>query len=77
MLTSAMKLLTPGVFDLLKMAKEGNFPPGGNHMGQAGLAPYHDCSGQVSAEADAKVQEIAEAFLNGTLETGVAPAKPE
>ena len=77
LLTSAMKLLTPGVFDLLKMAKEGNFPPGGNFMGQAGLAPYHDCSDQVPAEADAKVQEIAEAFRNGTLQTGVAPVKPE
>jgi basic membrane protein A len=77
MLTSAMKLITPGTYDLLKMAKEGNFPPGGNYMGEAGLAPYHDCSSRVSAEADAKVQEIATAFLDGSLETGVSPVKPE
>ena len=77
MLTSAMKLITPGTFDLLKMAKEGNFPAGGNYFGKAGLAPYHDCSGQVPAEADAKVQEIAAAFDAGTLETGVSAAKPE
>jgi basic membrane protein A len=77
MLTSAMKLITPGVFDLLKMAQEGNFPAGGNFMGEAGLAPYHDCSGQVPTEADARVQEIADAFLSGSLDTGVAPVKPE
>jgi basic membrane protein A len=77
LLTSAMKLIVPGTFDLLKMAKEGNFPAGGNYMGEAGLAPYHDCSGQVPAEADAKVQEIAAAFQNGTLETGVPATKPE
>jgi basic membrane protein A len=77
MLTSAMKLITPGTFDLLKMAKEGNFPAGGNFFGKAGLAPYHDCSGQVPAEADAKVQEIAAAFDAGTLETGVSAVKPE
>jgi basic membrane protein A len=72
-----MKLITPGTYDLIKMAKEGNFPPGGNYMGKAGLAPYHDCSGQVPAEADAKVQEIAEAFESGSLQTGVSPVKPE
>ena len=77
MLTSAMKLIVPGTFDLLKMAKEGNFPAGGNFMGQAGLAPYHDCSGKVPAEADAKVREIAEALQAGTLQTGVPPVKPE
>jgi basic membrane protein A len=77
MLTSAMKLITPGTFDLAKMAKEGNFPAGGNYMGLAGLAPYHDCAAIVPDEVDAKVQEIDAAFQGGTLETGVPPAKPE
>jgi basic membrane protein A len=77
MLTSAMKLITPGTFDLIEMAHEGSFPPGGNFMGLAGLAPYHDCSSRVSEEADAKVQEIAAALIDGSLQTGVAPVKPE
>ena len=77
LLTSAMKLLTPGTFDLIKMAKEGNFPPGGNSMGLAGLAPYHDLASQVPADADAKVKEIAAGFQNGSLQTGVSPVKPE
>ena len=77
MLTSAMKLLDVGTFDLIKMAKEGNFPPGGNYMGLAGLAPYHDCSDLVPADASAKIDEIDAALRNGSLQTGVPPAKPE
>ena len=77
LLTSAMKLLTPGTFDLVKQAKEGNFPPGGNFMGLAGLAPYHDCAGSVPADVSAKVDEIDAALRDGSLQTGVPPAKPE
>ncbi len=77
LLTSAMKLLTPGTFDLIKMAYEGNFPDGGNYMGDAGLAPYHDLADEVPDEVDAQIQEINEAFKTGELETNVPPAKPE
>lgn len=77
LLTSAMKLLTPGTFDLIKMAKDGNFPAGGNYVGAAGLAPYHDLADSVPADVDAKVQEIDAAFKAGSLETGVSPVKPE
>ena len=77
LLTSAMKLLTPGTFDLLKMAKEGNFPAGGNYVGAAGLAPYHDLADSVPADVDAKIQEIDAALKDGSLQTGVSPVKPE
>ncbi len=77
LLTSAMKLLTSGTFGLVKMAKEGNFPDGGNYLGDAGLAPFHDLESQVPAEVKAKIDEIAAAFKAGTLETGVSPVKPE
>jgi len=77
LLTSAMKLLTPGTFDLIKMAMEGNFPAGGNYVGAAGLAPYHDLADQIPAEVDAKMQEIDAALKDGSLETGVPPVKPE
>ncbi|NMC12904.1 MAG: BMP family ABC transporter substrate-binding protein [Chloroflexi bacterium] len=75
LLSSAMKLLTPGTFDLIKMAKEGNFP-GGDYLGQAGFAPYHDVESQVPAEVKAKMEEIQKALADGSLETGVAPVKP-
>jgi basic membrane protein A len=77
MLTSAMKLLIPGVFDLIEMAKDGNFPSGGNFVGLAGLAPYHDCAGLVPADVSAKVDEIDAALRDGSLQTGVPATKPE
>ena len=75
LLSSAMKLITPGVFDLIKLAKDGKFPDG-NYFGKAAYAPYHDLDGKVPAEVKAKMEEINKALLDGSLKTGVAPAKP-
>jgi basic membrane protein A len=75
MLSSAMKMLTPGTFELIKMAKEGNFPSG-NYFGDAGYAPYHDLDSQVPAEVKTKMEEIEKALLDGSLKTNVAPVKP-
>ncbi len=76
LLSSAMKLLTPGTFDLIKLAKEGKFP-GGNYMGKAGYAPFHDVESQVPAEVKTKMEEIAKALTDGTLQTNVPPTKPQ
>jgi basic membrane protein A len=75
LLSSAMKMIAPGVFNLIKMAKEGNFPAG-NYLGEAGYAPFHDLENEVPAEVKAKLEEIHQMLLNGELQTGVAPAKP-
>jgi len=75
LLSSAMKLLAPGTFDLIKLAKEGNFPAG-NFTGQAGYAPFHDLDSAVPAEVKAKMEEIDKALKDGSLKTGVAPTKP-
>lgn len=75
LLSSAMKLLTPGTFDLIKMAKEGNFPSG-NYTGLAGYAPFHDLESQVPAAVKAKMEEIDKALKDGSLKTNVPPAKP-
>ena len=75
LLSSAVKLLTPGTFDLIKLAKDGQFPSG-NYMGQAGYAPFHDLDSKVPADVKAKMQEIDKALKDGSLKTGVAPAKP-
>ncbi len=76
LLSSAMKLLTPGTFELIKMAKAGNFPVG-NYFGKAGYAPFHDVDSQVPADVKAKMEELAKALVDGSLKTGVAPVKPE
>lgn len=75
LLSSAMKLITPGVFDLVKLAKDGAFPDG-NYFGKAAYAPFHDLDGQVPAEVKAKMEEINAMLLDGSLQTNVAPVKP-
>lgn len=75
LLSSAMKMLTPGTFDLIKLSKEGNFPSG-NYAGKAGYAPFHDLDSQVPAEVKAKMEEINTALLDGSLTTNVPPVKP-
>ena len=76
LLSSAMKLITPGVFDLTKMAKEGKFPGGGNYFGTAGYAPFHDLDSKVPAAVKAKMEEIAKGLVDGSIKTNVPPVKP-
>lgn len=75
LLTSAMKLITPGVFDLIKLSKEGELPSG-NFFGSASLAPFHDVDADVSAEVRAKMAEIEAGLLDGSITTNVPPVKP-
>ena len=75
MLSSAMKLITPGVFELIQLSKDGNFPSG-NYFGDAGFAPYHDLESEVSAEIKAKMEEINAGLLDGSITTNVPPVKP-
>lgn len=75
MLSSAIKLITPGTFNLIKMAKEGTMP-NGNFTGEAGYAPFHDFEDEVPAEVKAKMEEIAKMLKDGTLKTNVPPVKP-
>ena len=76
LLSSAMKLLTPGTFDLIKLAKEGKFPAG-NYLGLAGYAPYHDLDSAVPADVKTKMEEIAKGLIDGSIKTNVTPTKPQ
>jgi len=75
MLTSAMKLIVPGVFNLIKDYASGKWTDG-NVFGQAALAPYHDWDSKVPADVKAKVDEITKMLQSGELKTDVPPAKP-
>ncbi len=75
LLSSAMKLITPGVFDLVKLAKDGAFPSG-NFNGKVGYAPFHDTEADVPADVKTKMEEINAALLDGSLKTNVPPVKP-
>ena len=69
LISSAMKLITPGVFDLIKLAQEGNFPSG-NYIGAVGLAPFHDFDASVSQEIKDKLAEIDAGLKDGSISTG-------
>jgi len=76
MLSSAMKLITPSTFDLIKLAKEGN-APSGNYYGDAGYAPYHDLDSTVPADVKAEMEKISAGLIDGSIKTDVPPVKPE
>ncbi|HEX9016503.1 MAG TPA: BMP family ABC transporter substrate-binding protein [Chloroflexota bacterium] len=75
MLSSAMKLITPGVSDLVKTVKDGTFK-GGNFNGQVGLAPYHDLDSKIPADVKSKIDELTKGISSGSIKTNVPPAKP-
>ena len=72
LITSAMKLITPGVFDLVKFSHDGNFPVG-NYIGDVGLAPFHDFEDQVPQDVKDQLEEIDAGLKDGSISTGYAP----
>jgi basic membrane protein A len=80
MLTSAMKLITPGVADLIVLAKDaqagGAAFPAGNVTGAVGIAPYHDLEDVIPDDVKTRMEEIGAMLLSGELTTGVSPMKP-
>lgn len=72
LVSSAMKLITPGVFELIEAAQDGNFP-GGNYVGEVGLAPFHDFEDQISDEVKERLAEIDAGLRDGSIPTGYNP----
>jgi basic membrane protein A and related proteins len=72
LVSSALKLITPGVFDLIELANNGEFP-GGNFFGEVGLAPFHDFDADIPQEVKDTMAEIDAALKDGSLETGYNP----
>ena len=69
LVSSAMKLITPSVHELIAASVAGEFP-GGNYFGDTGLAPFHDHDGKVPQEVKDLLAGIKAGFDEGTLETG-------
>lgn len=70
LLTSAEKKLAQGTQDLIQLAFGGSFP-GGNYVGNTGLAPYHDTDAVVPAEVKQQVDAVIAGLSDGTIQTGV------
>lgn len=72
LISSAMKRIDSGVFDLIKAAKEGAFP-GGNYYGQVGMAPYHDFDSVIPQSVKETMAQLEANLTAGMLSTGVTP----
>lgn len=69
LVSSAMKLITPGVVDLVGLASEGNFP-GGNYFGDADLAPFYDFDDMIPQELKDLLEETKAGLIDGSIDTG-------
>ncbi|MGE5375303.1 MAG: BMP family ABC transporter substrate-binding protein [Bacteroidota bacterium] len=74
MLSSAMKMIAPSVYELIKLAKDGKFPSG-NYMGHATYAPFHDVDSEVPPEVKAAMEKINAGLLDGSIMTNVPSRK--
>ncbi|HSO27354.1 MAG TPA: BMP family ABC transporter substrate-binding protein [Anaerolineales bacterium] len=72
LVSSAMKLITPGVFDLISNHNDGAFP-GGNFVGDVGLAPFHDFEDQIPQEIKDQVNTVEAGLRDGSISTGYNP----
>jgi len=69
MVSSAMKLIVPGTFNIIKSVQDGSFK-GGNVKGQVGLAPYHDLDSKVPADVKTKMNQLSSDVASGKQSTG-------
>ena len=72
LVSSAMKLITPGVVDLATASVNGEFP-GGNFFGAVGLAPFHDHEAAVPQEIKDLLAETEAGLIDGSITTGYNP----
>jgi len=72
LVSSAMKLITPGVADLIVKAAAGDFP-GGNYVGDVGLAPFHDFEDKVPQDVKDLLDEVRKGLMDGSIDTDYHP----
>ncbi len=72
LVTSAMKLITPGVADLVAQAASGEFA-GGNYLGEVGLAPFYDFDDIVTDDMRATLDDVLAGLNAGEIDTGWPP----
>ncbi|MEM8925847.1 MAG: BMP family ABC transporter substrate-binding protein [Actinomycetota bacterium] len=72
LITSAMKLITPGIVDIAS-AWNANDAPAGNYVGDVGLADYHDFASVIPQEVQDEITALTPQVLSGEVPTGYAP----
>ncbi|MEZ4657266.1 MAG: BMP family ABC transporter substrate-binding protein [Caldilineaceae bacterium] len=69
LISSAMKMITPGVVGLITTYNGGEMTSG-NSFGAAALAPFHDFEDAIPAEVKTKLEEIKAGLDDGSISTG-------
>ncbi|MEK6256532.1 MAG: BMP family ABC transporter substrate-binding protein [Chloroflexota bacterium] len=69
LVSSAMKLIIPGVVGLINDHVAGN-TQSGNQYGPAGLASFHDFDATVPADVKSRLEEIDAGLADGSITTG-------
>jgi len=67
LISCAMKLISPGVMDLIRLAAEDKMPAG-NFFGEVGLAPFHDFDRTVSQDIRDVLEDIDKGLRNGSIQ---------
>lgn len=70
LISSAMKLITPSVVELIGTYAADGTMISGNNYGGAGLAPFHDFESTVPQEIKDKLAEIDAGLKDGSISTG-------
>ncbi len=69
LVSSAMKLITPAIVDIVDLYAAGN-APSGLFFGSAGLAPFHDFDSKISQDIKDSLSTIEAGLLDGSISTG-------
>lgn len=72
LISSAMKLITPGVLDIATAIEAGD-QPAGNYFGDAALAPFHDFEDEIPQDVKDTLDEMADGLADGSISTGYQP----
>ena len=66
LVSSALKQIASGVFNLIQDAVEGSFPAG-NYTGEVGLAPFHDFDNRIDIAVKDRLSDIEQNLRSGAL----------
>jgi len=70
LVTSAEKLISDGVGELLSQANNGTMK-GGNFIGKTGISSLHDFDSKIPADVKTKVDVVVKKLADGSLQTKV------
>ncbi len=73
LISSAMKLITLGVFELIESSIDDDLQSGRQFWGEVGLAPFHDFDDDISDKIKNELEEIDQALRDDSLATGYNP----